>query len=112
MARRQLTSRTIADGLRTRAASAVRNFATSQAFVDGIITVSEAEIALPCEQSVPQRGSFPSPAGAPRTAGPAFSRRASCPRIAKQWRSISAAMSPPISWPRCLLKLPRNVVAL
>ena len=39
----ELTSRTIADGLRTQSVG-VRNFAHIQAFVDGIITVTEAEI--------------------------------------------------------------------
>src|SRR5208283_2345589 len=38
-----LTSRTIADGLRTQSVGE-RNFAHIQAFVDGIITVTEAEI--------------------------------------------------------------------
>lgn len=39
----ELTTRTIADGLRTQSVG-VRNFAHLQAFVDGIITVTEAEI--------------------------------------------------------------------
>ncbi len=39
----ELTSRTIADGLRTQSVGE-RNFAHIQAFVDGIITVTEAEI--------------------------------------------------------------------
>ena len=39
----EMTSRTIADGLRTQSVG-VRNFAHIQAFVDGIITVTEAEI--------------------------------------------------------------------
>jgi threonine dehydratase len=39
----ELTSRTIADGLRTQSVG-VRNFAHIQAFVDGIVTVTEAEI--------------------------------------------------------------------
>src|SRR6202044_2722375 len=39
----ELTSRTIADGLRTQSVGD-RNFAHIQAFVDGIITVTEAEI--------------------------------------------------------------------
>src|SRR5579863_9992653 len=39
----ELTSRTIADGLRTQSVG-VRNFAHIQAYVDGIITVTEAEI--------------------------------------------------------------------
>ena len=39
----ELTSRTIADGLRTQSVG-VRNFAHIRAFVDGIVTVTEAEI--------------------------------------------------------------------
>ncbi len=39
----EMTSQTIADGLRTQSVGA-RNFAHLQAFVDGIVTVTEAEI--------------------------------------------------------------------
>ena len=61
MAVRRSTSRTIADGLRTQSVGE-RNFAHIQAFVDGIITVTEAEIRAAMRAIVATRGSCLSPA--------------------------------------------------
>ena len=59
----ELTSRTIADGLRTQSVG-VRNFAHIQAFVDGIITVSEAEIRAAMRAIVATTRLVPEPSGA------------------------------------------------
>ena len=59
----ELTSRTIADGLRTQSVG-VRNFAHIQAFVDGIITVSEAEIRAAMRAIVAATRLVPEPSGA------------------------------------------------
>jgi threonine dehydratase len=59
----ELTSRTIADGLRTQSVG-VRNFAHIQAFVDGIITVSEAEIRAAMRAIVTTARLVPEPSGA------------------------------------------------
>ncbi len=59
----ELTSRTIADGLRTQSVGA-RNFAHIQAFVDGIITVSEAEIRATMRAIVSTARLVPEPSGA------------------------------------------------
>ena len=58
-----LTSRTIADGLRTQSVG-VRNFAHIQAFVDGIITVTEAEIRAAMRAIVAATRLVPEPSGA------------------------------------------------
>ena len=62
----ELTSRTLADGLRTQSVG-VRNFAHIQAFVDGIITVTEAEIRAAMRAIV-----------ARHAAGPRAQRRRGC----------------------------------
>jgi threonine dehydratase len=59
----ELTSRTIADGLRTQSVG-VRNFAHIQAFVDGILTVTEAEIRAAMRAIVAATRLVPEPSGA------------------------------------------------
>ena len=59
----ELTSRTIADGLRTQSVG-VRNFAHIQAFVDGVITVTEAEIRAAMRAIVSATRLVPEPSGA------------------------------------------------
>jgi threonine dehydratase len=59
----ELTSRTIADGLRTQSVGE-RNFAHIQAFVDGIITVTEAEIRAAMRAIVNSARIVPEPSGA------------------------------------------------
>ena len=67
----ELTSRTIADGLRTQSVG-VRNFAHIQAFVDGIITVTEAEIRAAMRTIVSSARIVPEPSGAVSTAALLF----------------------------------------
>jgi threonine dehydratase len=59
----ELTSRTIADGLRTQSVGK-RNFAHIQAFVDGIITVTESEIRAAMRAIVARTRLVPEPSGA------------------------------------------------
>jgi threonine dehydratase len=59
----ELTTRTIADGLRTQSVG-VRNFAHLQAFVDGIVTVTEAEIRATMRAIVMTGRLVPEPSGA------------------------------------------------
>ena len=59
----EMTSRTIADGLRTQSVG-VRNFAHLQAFVDGVITVTEAEIRAAMRAIVAATRLVPEPSGA------------------------------------------------
>ena len=59
----EMTSRTIADGLRTQSVG-VLNFAHIQAFVDGIITVTEAEIRSAMRAIVVVTRLVPEPSGA------------------------------------------------
>ncbi len=67
----ELTSRTIADGLRTQSVG-VRNFAHIQAFVDGIVTVTEAEIRAAMRAIVTATRLVPEPSGAVTTAALLF----------------------------------------
>jgi len=67
----ELTSRTIADGLRTQSVGAL-NFAHIQAFVDGIITVTEAEIRAAMRAIVAATRLVPEPSGAVATAALLF----------------------------------------
>jgi threonine dehydratase len=67
----ELTSRTIADGLRTQSVG-WRNFAHIQAFVDGIVTVSEAEIRAAMRAIVAAARLVPEPSGAVATAALLF----------------------------------------
>ena len=66
-----LTSRTIADGLRTQSVG-VRNFAHLQAYVDGIVTVTEAEIRAAVRAIVATARLVPEPSGAVTTAALLF----------------------------------------
>ena len=59
----ELTSRTIADGLRTQSVGQ-RNFAHIQAFVDGIVTVTEEEIRAAMRAIVAATRLVPEPSGA------------------------------------------------
>jgi len=59
----EMTSRTLADGLRTQSVG-VRNFAHIQAFVDGIITVTEPEIRAAMRAIVAATRLVPEPSGA------------------------------------------------
>ena len=59
----ELTSRTIADGLRTQSVGE-RNFAHIQAYVDGIITVTEAQIRATMRAIVNTARLVPEPSGA------------------------------------------------
>jgi threonine dehydratase len=67
----ELTSRTIADGLRTQSVG-IRNFAHIQAYVDGIITVTEAEIRAAMRAIVATTRLVPEPSGAVTTAALLF----------------------------------------
>jgi threonine dehydratase len=69
----ELTSRTIADGLRTQSVG-VRNFAHIQAFVDGIITVTEEEIRAAMRAIVAHARIVPEPSGAVSSAALLFHR--------------------------------------
>src|SRR5271165_7189621 len=67
----ELVSRTIADGLRTQSVG-VRNFAHIQAFVEGILTVTEAEIRAAMRAIVAATRLVPEPSGAVATAALLF----------------------------------------
>jgi threonine dehydratase len=67
----ELTSRTIADGLRTQSVGE-RNFAHLRAYVDGILTVSEAEIRAAMRAIVSTARLVPEPSGAVSTAALLF----------------------------------------
>jgi threonine dehydratase len=67
----ELTSRTIADGLRTQSVGE-RNFAHIQAFVDGIITVTESEIRAAMRAIVNSARIVPEPSGAVSSAALLF----------------------------------------
>jgi len=67
----ELTSRTMADGLRTQSVG-VRNFAHIRAFVDRIVTVTEAEIRAAMRAIVATARLVPEPSGAVTTAALMF----------------------------------------
>lgn len=67
----ELTSRTIADGLRTQSVGQ-RNFAHIQAYVDGIVMVTEAEIRAAMRAIVSTARLVPEPSGAVTTAALLF----------------------------------------
>ncbi len=67
----ELVSRTIADGLRTQSVG-MRNFAHLQAFVDGIVTVTEDEIRAAMRAIVAATRLVPEPSGAVATAALLF----------------------------------------
>jgi threonine dehydratase len=65
------TSRTIGDGLRTQSVG-VLNFAHIQAYVDDIVTVSEAQIREAMRRLIPAARLVPEPSGAVAFAGALF----------------------------------------
>jgi threonine dehydratase len=67
----ELTTRTIADGLRTQSVG-VRNFAHIRSFVDRIVTVTEAEIRAAMRAIVFTARLIPEPSGAVTTAALLF----------------------------------------
>lgn len=67
----ELTSRTIADGLRTQSVG-VRNFAHIQAYVNRIVTVTEAEIRAAMRAIIGTARLVPEPSGAVTTAALLF----------------------------------------
>jgi threonine dehydratase len=67
----ELTSRTIADGLRTQSVGE-RNFAHIRAYVDNIVTVTEAEIRAAMRAIVATARLVPEPSGAVTTAALLF----------------------------------------
>jgi len=67
----ELTARTIADGLRTQSIG-VRNFAHIQAFVDGIVTVTEVEIRAAMRAIIGSARIVPEPSGAVTSAALLF----------------------------------------
>jgi threonine dehydratase len=67
----ELTSRTICDGLRTQSVGE-RNFAHIQRYVDGIITVTEAEVRAAMRAIVATARIVPEPSGAVTTAALLF----------------------------------------
>ncbi len=70
----EMTSRTLADGLRTQSVG-VRNFAHIRAFVDRIVTVTEAEIQAAMRAIVAATRLVPEPSGAVTTAALLFHAR-------------------------------------
>ncbi len=83
----ELTSRTLADGLRTQSVGR-RNFAHIQAFVDGIVTVTEAEIRAAMRAIVATARLVPEPSGAVAAAALLF-HAAELP----QYRKAAAVVS-------------------
>jgi threonine dehydratase len=83
----ELTSRTIADGLRTQSVGE-RNFAHIQAFVDGIITVTEAEIRAAMRAIVAATRLVPEPSGAVSSAALLF-HAAELPKFKKAVAVVS-----------------------
>jgi len=83
----ELTSRTIADGLRTQSVGE-RNFAHIRAFVDGIITVTEAEIRAAMRAIVATARLVPEPSGAVAAAALLF-HAAELPEYAKAVAVVS-----------------------
>lgn len=67
----EMTSRTICDGLRTQSVGE-RNFAHIQKYVDGIITVTEAEVRAAMRAIVATARLVPEPSGAVTTAALLF----------------------------------------
>lgn len=83
----ELTSRTLADGLRTQSVGR-RNFAHIQAFVDGIVTVTEAEIRAAMRAIVATARLVPEPSGAVAAAALLFHAAELPP-----WRKAVAVVS-------------------
>ena len=70
----EMTTRTMADGLRTQSVG-VRNFAHIRAFVDRIVTVTEAEMRAAMRAMVAATRLVPEPSGAVTTAALLFHAR-------------------------------------
>ncbi len=83
----ELTSRTIADGLRTQSVG-VRNFAHIQAYVDAIVTVTETEIRAAMRAIVATTRLVPEPSGAVTSAALLF-HAAELPKYRKAAAVIS-----------------------
>jgi threonine dehydratase len=83
----ELTSRTICDGLRTQSVGE-RNFTHIRAYVDGIITVTEAEIRAAMRAIVATARLVPEPSGAVTTAALLFHANELPP-----WRKAAAIIS-------------------
>ena len=83
----ELTSRTLADGLRTQSVGQ-RNFAHIQAFVDNILTVTEAEIRAAMRAIVATARLVPEPSGAVAAAALLFHAAELPP-----WRKAVAVVS-------------------
>ena len=83
----ELTSRTIADGLRTQSVGQ-RNFAHIQAFVDGIVTVTEEEIRAAMRAIVAATRLVPEPSGAVAAAALLFH-----PNQLPDYRTAAAVVS-------------------
>lgn len=83
----ELTSRTIADGLRTQSVGQL-NFAHIQKFVDGIVTVTEAEIRAAMRAIVATARLVPEPSGAVAVAALLFHASELPP-----WRKAAAVVS-------------------
>ena len=100
----ELTSRTMADGLRTQSVG-VRNFAHIQAFVDGIVTVNEAEIRAAMRAIVSQTRLVPEPSGAVAAAALLF-RGASLPPYGKAVAVVSGGNVAPALLAQVLTEMP------
>ncbi|HLY42034.1 MAG TPA: threonine/serine dehydratase [Terracidiphilus sp.] len=83
----ELVSRTIADGLRTQSVG-IRNFAHIQAYVEGIITVNEAEIRAAMRAIVAAARLVPEPSGAVAAAALLF-RSKELPKFRKAVAIVS-----------------------
>ena len=90
----ELTSRTIADGLRTQSVG-VRNFAHIREFVDGIITVTESEIRAAMRAIVGSARIVPEPSGAVTSAALLF-RRAELPAFETAVAVVSGGNVDPV----------------
>ena len=98
------TTRTIADGLRTQSVG-IRNFAHIQAFVDGIVTVSEAEIRAAMRAIVSQTRLVPEPSGAVAAAALLF-RGSDLPPYGKAVALVSGGNVAPALLAEVLTEMP------
>jgi threonine dehydratase len=90
----EMTSRTIADGLRTQCLG-VRNFAYIQAFVEGIVTVTEAEIRAAMRAIMATTRLVPEPSGAAAVAALLF-HSAELPEYKKAVAVVSGGNVDPV----------------
>ena len=100
----ELTSRTMADGLRTQSVGE-RNFAHIQAYVDKIVTVTEAEIRAAMRAIVAVTRLVPEPSGAVTTAALLF-HAAELPEYRKAVAVVSGGNVDPKLLAEILLKKP------